>query len=113
MSFSENWIWREVPAVLLISPKPEPRRVLAGRPMLTMLKRLKNSERNWRSSARRRSCGGRRACLDQREVEVVVGRAAEGVAAERAEASVVRAGAPGQIDGDGEDTRRCSAPRPK
>jgi hypothetical protein len=35
MSLRENWILREVPAVRLICPKPEPNKVLAGRPMLT------------------------------------------------------------------------------
>jgi hypothetical protein len=35
MSLREYWIWREVPAVRLICPKPEPYKVLAGRPMLT------------------------------------------------------------------------------
>ena len=44
--FTENWIWREFPAVLLITPKPEPAIVFAGSPMFTMLKILKNSERN-------------------------------------------------------------------
>src|SRR5689334_48739 len=46
ISFKENWICREVPAVRLISPKPEPLIVLAGSPKLTTLKRLKNSARN-------------------------------------------------------------------
>ena len=38
------------PAVLLISPKPEPLMMFAGSPMFTMLKRLKNSPRNCRST---------------------------------------------------------------
>ena len=41
-----------MPAVLLISPKPEPLRIFAGRPMFTILKRLKKNcrARNWFST---------------------------------------------------------------
>jgi hypothetical protein len=48
IGFSENWIWRELPAVLVISPKPGPAATLDGRPKVTMLKILKNWARNWR-----------------------------------------------------------------
>ena len=46
ISRSENWIWRDVPAVLLIRPKPLPSNVLEGIPKLTRLNTLKNSARN-------------------------------------------------------------------
>ena len=45
--------------------------------------------------------------LDEREVEVVVGRSAKGVAAQGAEAAGVRSGAAGDSDGDGEVAWRC------
>jgi hypothetical protein len=40
MSFSENWIWREVPGMRLISPKPEPSSVLAGSVGLPLVRHL-------------------------------------------------------------------------
>ena len=68
-----------------------------------MLKRLKNSARNCRSNSSTAAVAlaeGR--VLDKREVKVVEGRPAEGVAAQRAEVAAVRSGAAGQIDGDRE-----------
>src|SRR5258708_24455203 len=46
MTFNENWICREVPAVLLISPNPLPSTTFDGNPKFTMLNTLKNSARN-------------------------------------------------------------------
>lgn len=43
VDLSESCIWREFPVVLLFSPKPDLLKMFAGRPMLTMLKKLKNS----------------------------------------------------------------------
>jgi hypothetical protein len=42
----ENCNWREVPAVLLISPKPLPSTTFDGKLKLTKLNTLKNSARN-------------------------------------------------------------------
>jgi len=46
ISFSENWIWRDEPAVLLILPNPLPLTMFEGNPKFTMLNTLKNSARN-------------------------------------------------------------------
>jgi len=46
----ENWIWREGPAVLLMTPKPVPSSVFEGNPKFTILKMLKNSARNCRTA---------------------------------------------------------------
>jgi len=46
VQFKENWICRDGPAVLLITPKPLPRTMLEGKPKFTSLRILKNSVRN-------------------------------------------------------------------
>ena len=85
-------------------PKPEPVRVLAGSPMVTMLKRLKNSERNCRSTrSAPLAAAAEGRVFDEREVEVVEGRAAECVAAQRAEAALIRSRSAGDLDGDVEE----------
>ena len=48
MTFSENWICRELPDVRVISPKPGPSRMFEGKLKFTMLNTLKNSARNCR-----------------------------------------------------------------
>src|SRR5215470_2302230 len=45
ITFTENCICRDEPAVLLIKPKPLPRTTFEGNPKFTMLKTLKNSAR--------------------------------------------------------------------
>src|ERR1035438_2165369 len=48
IAFSENWICRELVAVRLRMPKPDPVRMFDGSPKLTMLNRLNSSARNCR-----------------------------------------------------------------
>src|ERR1022692_3619386 len=50
ITFKENWICLELPAVRLISPKPGPSTIFEGRPKFTMLNTLKNSARNCRDA---------------------------------------------------------------
>src|ERR1700735_1547009 len=101
MSLSENWICREVPAVFLSSPNPDPLRMLAGSPMGTMLNRLKNSERNCRST--------RSAPLLRWPTGVSLVRA-EAEAPARAEDALLRAGAASNVNWNGEKVGRVVLP---
>ena len=72
--------------------------------MFTMLKMLKNSDRNWTltqfASGFALAMG---VSFTRRDVEVVEGWAAEGVSSQSAEASLVGAGSACDVDGDGEE----------
>ena len=102
MSFSENWICRDGPAVLLMMPNPLPRTMFEGNPKLTRLKTLKNSARNCSCPVRVAATSERRI-FDERDVVVLKARPAKSAPAQRAEAALVRPGAAGHTDGDGEE----------
>ena len=71
--------------------------------MFTMLKMLKNSDRNWTLTVRFRICASDGRVLYEGDVEVVEGWAAEGVSSQSAEASLIGAGSACDVDGDGEE----------
>ena len=100
----------EVPAVLLITPNPEPLIMFAGSPMFTMLNRLKNSARNCRSISSlpllRRP---ERRVLDHGKIVVIVSGTAKCIAPKRSEASAVRPTPSGQIDRNREVRSICRA----
>jgi hypothetical protein len=83
---SDNWIWREVPAVLLISPKPEPDEYVGGQAHVHDVEEVEELAAELHVDALGAAfAAAKRRVLDEGEVEVVVGRSAEGVAAESAE----------------------------
>ncbi len=89
INFKENWICRELPAVRLISPKPEPLMIFAGSPKFTMLKRLKNSARICRFINLAIAACAEGRIFDQSEIEVVKRRSAEGISSKSSKAPVV------------------------
>ena len=62
--------------------------MLAGSPKLTMLKRLKNSARNCRSHQFAAAARSERRIFDQRKIEIVKGRPAKRISAERSKTPV-------------------------
>ena len=88
--------------------------MLAGRPMVTMLKRLKNSRAELQIDALGPAlAAAERRVFDEREVEVVEGRTAKGVAPQRPEAPLVRPRAARNVNRDMRRMPCVVAPWPK
>ena len=111
LSSSENWICRDVPAVLLMMPNPLPRTMFDGRPKFTMLKMLNNSARN---SSVPNLCvaamSERRVFDHARYRNRGYAGSAKRVASQRAEAALIRSRAAGDVDRDVEERRVVRRP---